>query len=203
MGGGRCFYDADANGNIDCGLCPSQTKCAGSPCAMFTDPCLCVASPSVCAWSTGTNRCVGRGARITPCSACPSQEVCNLPKPTTTAFDPMMGGKGSGNNNVLQVVFSVEMKWCDALATHSVSFWCDGSMAKSLSDAHLYILSRALKVDIADAIRGLSRTTQRRCGLTIPTDLLCNRQTSAPFAGIARGAYWFTLSDTMSPTLIS
>jgi len=128
-GGGRCFYDPYA-GDIDCALCPSQNKCAGSPCSTFNDPCTCADSTSNCVWNTGLSQCIDRSSHslsITPCSVCSSQPLCQLTKPTTKSFDPQHGSRGSGTNNVLQVVFSVEMKWCFP-DIRTVDFWCDGSI---------------------------------------------------------------------------
>lgn len=198
-GGGRCFYDANAN--IDCGLCPSQVKCAGSPCATFSDACRCALSPSSCAWITGTNACVARGSMTTPCSACSSQPVCQLAKPQTIAFDPPRGSRGSGVDDVLQVVFDVELKWCVRDDVHSVSFWCEGSQTQSVGPFFLTIVSRALNVDISDAVQGLARDEDRVCGLFIHPELLCNRVTGAPYAGLSQGVYSFTLSDTSAPTV--
>lgn len=199
-GGGKCFFDANAK--IDCGLCPSQAKCAGSACSAFTDACRCAQSTSSCAWNTALRACVTRGAYHTPCSVCAAQPICQLSKPTTTAFDPPNGNRGSGVNNVLQVVFSVEMKWCVPAADRSVSLWCEGSQTQSINFAYLGIVASSLKVDVSYAVRGLSRDEDRKCGITIPADILCDRLTSSPFGGLSKASYSFTLSDTSAPKLV-
>jgi len=95
----------------------------------------------------------------------------------------------------------VEVKWCIDNDVHSLSFWCDGSQIQSVGPFFLTIVSRALNVDISDAIQGLSRDEDRICGLIVSPELLCDRGTSAPFPGISKGAYFFTFKDTSAPTV--
>lgn len=104
---------------------------------------------------------------------------------------------------MLQVQFSKDVKWCDTNAAHLVSFWCDGSLDQTLGAASLTIVTTALKVDISYALKGLKRTIDRKCGLEMVADLICDQSTSAPFAGIPRGAYSFTLTDADAPTVTS
>lgn len=139
---------------------------------------------------------------ITPCSVCNAQPLCQLAKPSVVAFDPPPGTKGSGVNNVLQVVFSVELKWCPHIRTPSVDFWCDGSQTANLGTSYIHIVAGSLRVDISDTIKGLMRAEDRKCGLTIPSDVLCDSLTSAPFAGVSKGTYFFTLTDVAAPAVI-
>jgi len=198
--------DPDSDGdNIDCGLCPSQTKCAGSSCTAFSAPCTCAAATSSCVWDKGSSRCTTRSSMrpSTLCSDCPSQPVCNLKKPTTTAFSPQKNSRGSGTNNVVQVVFDVEIRWCNPLLKHEVSFWCEGSQTQRLGIFYISIVASALNVDTSEAVKGLARSLDRKCGLTVPGELVCDRITGAPFPGISKGAYSFTMRDTSAPTVVS
>jgi len=60
----------------------------------------------------------------------------------------------------------------------------------------------ALNLDISDAVKGLNRDSDRKCGVAMAADLLCARGTSAPFPGIGKGAYEFTMTDTSAPTVV-
>jgi len=149
------------------------------------------------------NACFVRGLSITPCSVCSTQPVCKRTKPSVQGFSPPTGTRGSGVNDVLQVIFSVELKWCVANAPHRVSFWCEGSQTQSIGGLYLSVVAHALKVDISQSIKHLARHVDRKCGLTVAADLLCDRVTEAPFAGLAQGVYHFTLSDTSPPRVKS
>jgi hypothetical protein len=93
--------------------------------------------------------------------------------------------------------------WCDHDASHTVDFWCEGSQTQHLGRGDLYIMASSLKVDISEAMKVLMRNEDRTCGLTVPADLLCDRVTTAPFGGIRKGAYSFTLSDVSAPTVVN
>lgn len=197
------MYDPFATpGNIDCSLCEQQDKCASSPCAAHRDPCKCALSTSGCSWNENSQSCVVRGSSgSTPCGLCPSQPICRLAKPQIIGFDPRQGSKGSGVNNELQVVFDNEMTWC-AGSSGSVQFWCDGSRPQSLGSDYLRIVASALKVDISNAVKALSRDEERTCGIVIPAEVLCDRVTTAPFDGLLKASYSFMLTDTTAPSVI-
>lgn len=150
------------------------------------------------------NACTSRGISGTSCSVCSSQPQCALSKPVIVAKDPPQGTRGSGVNGVVQVAFNVELKWCSLATTNAVDFWCDGSLTQKISGfGYLFIVASALKIDISDAMKVVHRDADRVCGITIPADVLCDRVTTAPFGGINKGAYSFTLSDISTPTVVT
>jgi len=100
------------------------------------------------------------------------------------------------------VMFDTDMKWCDDGAIHSAEFWCEGSLPRGLYSTSLFIGGDTLTVDLSQALQGISRDSDRLCGITFPAEILCSSATSAPFPGIAQGAYAFKLKDTSAPSVI-
>lgn len=100
------------------------------------------------------------------------------------------------------MIFNVDIKWCDDNARHWVLFWCNGFVDKSIEESYLgIVLGNVLKVDISGALEGVSRSSERDCGIAIQTELICDSSTLAPFNGLLRGQYQFILRDTSAPTV--
>lgn len=115
-------------------------------------------------------------------------------------MSPTDGGTHGDSTLTISMQFSMEMRWCAAQSSgNKVHFWCDGSLAREVSNSSIQLLGEVVQVDVTAMLQGVSRVSERQCGLIVFEDVFC--ASSASFAGLPIGAYSLKLRDTEAPTI--
>jgi len=148
-----------------------------------------------------TNKCVVLvSSEGTPCSVCPAQSKCSIARPAIVSISPSDGGTHGDSRLAILLVFTMEMRWCAVQSSASkVSFWCDGSIAREVSNSSIQLLGQVMRVDVTTLLQSVSRVSQRECGLIIAEDVICGG--SAGFPGLPIGAYSLKLRDGEAPII--
>jgi len=199
-GGGRCM-NVGTRGQIDCHLCAEQDHCASINCPLFTTACTC-ADFAGCRWDVTSSSCVTKINLGTPCSACPTQGHCSVTRPKLVSYAPAHNGlHTSGENLQITLFFDKPMTWCKNPYTTQADlfFWCQGSVQEySISRSDVVIASSSMKVDVVSILQTLSLNRERTCGLSIGKGRLCD-SADIGYDGLAKGSYYFMLTDQEAP----
>lgn len=148
--------------------------------------------------------CVERGDGSTSCADCPDQQDCSQlgAQPQISGRQPAQNELWGSSDLVIKISFNVNVMWCDS-SGHNVQFWCDGSSTEWDIESHdLTIEANKLVINADDVVEKLARSSQRQCGISIKPSMLCSYQ-RVGFGGLAEGAYFFRLGDTVAPSLSS
>lgn len=199
-GDGRCM-NVGTRGQIDCHLCAEQDHCASVNCPLFTTPCKC-ADFAGCRWDETSSSCVTKINQGTTCFACPTQGHCNVAQPKLVSYVPAHDGlHTSGENLQITLFFDKPVTWCKNPITTQADlfFWCDGSVQEySIPRSDVRIASSSVKVDVVRILQTLNLNIERKCGLSIGNGRLCDSANVA-YIGLAKGSYFFRLTDQEAP----